>query len=1217
MNRIYRSVRNEATGAVVAVAENVSCRGNRTGFVVTSLGSAFALTLAAVVHASPTGGTVVAGAATIESAANSTTIHQSSQNAVLNWNTFDIGLGESVRFVQPNSRSIALNRVLGSEPSGILGSLSANGRVFLVNPNGILFGSGAQVNVGGLVASTRDISDADFLAGRYEFIGTSDGAIENYGSINAAGGYVALLGATVSNEGIIAARLGTVALAAGNALTLDVAGDGLLNVQVDSGAVDALAQNGGLIQADGGRVLLSARSASHLLHSAINNTGVIQAQTIENRGGTIKLLGDLQSGAMNVDGTLDASAPQGGDGGFVETSAAHVRIESTANITTAATRGATGQWLIDPLDFTIAASGGDITGATLSASLSSNNVTVLSTSGSTGTAGDVNVNDVVTWNANRLTLNAQNNINVNTTMTGSGTASLALEYGQGAVAAGNTGKVNVRAPVNLPAGNNFSTRLGSDGAVVNYTVITSLGAAGSTTGTDLQGINGAVMANYALGSDIDASATSTWNSGAGFTSIGRSGDFTGTFDGLGHVVSGLVSNTPATNNVGMFGVANSATFRNVGVINATITGATYVGPLVANCFACTYSNVYSSGTVSGVAWVGGLVGLGNGTTMTNGYSSANVTGTSNLIGGLFGQARFFGTITDSYATGTVNGTGAFYVGGLAGQARFVTLTNTYATGAVTASSNAGGLVGFLDGATLNTSYSTGAVSGSFSIGGLVGSRAGSYAVNNSYWNTTTSGRATSQGGTGLTTAQMQNASSFSGWDFGSKWIVYEGHTYPLLRSFMTALTVTPNAAVKTYDGLAYSGGNGVSYSTTPNGNLLGTVTYGGTAQGATNAGSYTLSASGLYSNQQGYIVSYANGTLTVNPATLTATVVAPDKIYDGNNTATATLHVVGLVGTETLGVSNTATFNSQNVADANLVTVNGIVLSDGNNGGLASNYILASGQTTSAHITPRTLTAGITATDKVYDGNTTASATVNSLTGFVGTETVTATAIAAFNSKDVADAALVTASGFTLTDGASGGLASNYTIANSPTATAHITARTLTVEGQSALDKVYDGTTTATLTGGSLSGVVAGESLLLNEAGSFTTADVGNDIAVTANNSLVGSAAANYVLLQPTGLSANITAVAVPEAPPSAETPPSSETPPSVATPTVDYQDAVGHAESNAPVAATALSSPLALPAPVGSSNATGGASYDLGGLNLTIVSREDAGRDEPGDRGH
>jgi filamentous hemagglutinin family protein len=166
------------------------------------------------VYALPTGGAVSAGSATISSGAGKTTINQSSQNAAINWQSFSIAKTEAVQFVQPNSNAVALNRVLGPDPSSILGSLTANGKVFLVNPNGILFAQGAQVNVAGLVASTGSISDSNFMAGNYKFTGAGSGTVVNQGSINADGGYVALLGARVSNEGVISAN-GQVALAAG------------------------------------------------------------------------------------------------------------------------------------------------------------------------------------------------------------------------------------------------------------------------------------------------------------------------------------------------------------------------------------------------------------------------------------------------------------------------------------------------------------------------------------------------------------------------------------------------------------------------------------------------------------------------------------------------------------------------------------------------------------------------------------------------------------------------------------------------------------------------------------------------------------------------------------------------------------------------------------------------------------------------------------------
>jgi filamentous hemagglutinin family protein len=733
MNHIFRSIWNASTGTVTAVSEFAKNRGKkscggkravaRSGFILRAAFAALALSCGSVSYASPTGATVVTGNASVNSEAGRTTIHQTTQSAALTWQSFDIGVNESVNFLQPNSQSVALNRVLGSDPSSILGSLSSNGKVFLVNPNGILFGTGAQVNVGGLVASTRDISDADFLSGRYEFNGTSTGSVVNHASIHADGGYVALLGATVSNQGVITATLGSVVMGSGNSLTLDVAGDGLLNVTVNAGAVNALVHNGGMIQADGGQVILTARSAGALLHSAVNNTGVIQAQTIENRNGTIKLLGDMGSGSVSVAGIIDASAPNGGDGGFIDTSAAHVNVATDTRVTTAAAQGLTGSWLIDPTDYNIAASGGNITGAALSSNLANTNVTVLSSAGNSGVAGNVNVNDTVTWSANTLTLNAYNNITINTAMNGSGTARLALQYGQGAVAAGNTSQVNVNAPVNLPAGNNFSTLQGSNGSVVNYTVITSLGSAGSVSGTDLQGMAGNLARNYVLGSNIDAAITTTWNAGAGFTPIGTSASrFTAIFDGLGHTVSGLYIDRTGSDLTGLFGYTDAGSMvRNVGLIGGSVASNSWGTGALVGALDGWVRNSYATTTVSGFQTVGGLIGVLGGGGIVDSHASGDVVAYGNgeaggLVGLIWGTPR--GIVSNSYATGNVSSP-VGNVGGLVG-INWGTVSNSYATGTASGTDNVGGLIGDSGPGSIVDSYASGAVQGRNSVGGLVG-----------------------------------------------------------------------------------------------------------------------------------------------------------------------------------------------------------------------------------------------------------------------------------------------------------------------------------------------------------------------------------------------------------------------------------------------------------------------------------------------------------------
>jgi hypothetical protein len=292
------------------------------------------------------------------------------------------------------------------------------------------------------------------------------------------------------------------------------------------------------------------------------------------------------------------------------------------------------------------------------------------------------------------------------------------------------------------------------------------------------------------------------------------------------------------------------------------------------------------------------------------------------VGGLVGYNQ--GTTTNSYATGSVSGSGSGssygYVGGLVGQNQG-TVSNSYATGTVTG--------------------------GSIYFGGLVGQNSGT--VSNSFWDTTTSGQAASAGGTGLTTAQMQNQANFTsatsdngnvnpGWDFNNTWVMYDGYTYPLLRTFMTPLTVTANDATKTYDGLVYSGTNGLTYSVTPNANLLGTPIY----SSGINAGSYAITPSGLYSNQQGYIISYVNGALTIGQAPLTVSGLSgTGRNYNGSAvdalSGTATLN--GLVSGEslTLGGTTSGTLDSANAGSRTVSTA--VTIAD-NGSFLSSNYAL-------------------------------------------------------------------------------------------------------------------------------------------------------------------------------------------------------------------------------------------------------------------------------------
>ena len=404
MNRVYRMVWNEQAGTMVAVAENVRGRGKRAarGLLMAGLLAGVwcnAAHAAPPANQLPTGAQVTSGIASVTQSGNVMTVKQGSDKLIANWNSFNIGQDAKVQFVQPGSSSVALNRIADASPSQIFGQLSANGQVFLLNPSGIIFGASARVDVGALVASTLNLSSANFLTGNYQFVRTGNaGSISNQGSINASGGgasVVALIAPQVSNSGSIAATGGNVALAAGDKVSLDFSGNGLIKVQVDQGTLNALSENKGLIQADGGAVLMTARAASDVMDAVVNNEGTIQARTLQNKGGRIMLLSDMTHGETRVGGTLDASAPHGGDGGFIETSAAHVKVLNSARITTQAPSGKSGKWLVDPTDFTISAAGGDMTGAFLATQLQTTDIGILSSGGAAGTNGDIFVNDNV------------------------------------------------------------------------------------------------------------------------------------------------------------------------------------------------------------------------------------------------------------------------------------------------------------------------------------------------------------------------------------------------------------------------------------------------------------------------------------------------------------------------------------------------------------------------------------------------------------------------------------------------------------------------------------------------------------------------------------------------------------------------------------------------------------------------------------------------------
>lgn len=316
-------------------------RDDRRWRVTLALLASTALTHAAPALANPEGGVVAGGSATIsETGPGRLDVDQHSDRAIIDWRSFDIAAGEGTHFRQPSANAVALNRVVGNDPSGIFGDLTANGRLYLVNPNGVVFGPGSRIDVGGLVATTADIRNADFMAGidRFGIPSANQGArVVNQGAITVADrGLAALVAPGVENSGTITARLGQVELAGARTFTMDFNGDGLVSfdtgMAVDAASSGALVVQSGTIDAAGGLVRLTANGMEGVVDRAIDVSGIVRARSVGVEDGKIILSGG-ESGRVTVTGRLDASGHGAGEaGGTVEVLGRSVALTGEARI---------------------------------------------------------------------------------------------------------------------------------------------------------------------------------------------------------------------------------------------------------------------------------------------------------------------------------------------------------------------------------------------------------------------------------------------------------------------------------------------------------------------------------------------------------------------------------------------------------------------------------------------------------------------------------------------------------------------------------------------------------------------------------------------------------------------------------------------------------------------------------------------------------------------
>ncbi len=751
---------------------------------LTLAASTVALSAALEAHAGglPTGGAVAQGAVSLGSpSAGALTIHQTSSKAVIDWTSFSIGAGNSVQF--NNGAGSTLNRVTGAGGSEIDGALNATGSVYLINPGGVIIGKTGVVKVGGgFVATTLDVSDGAYEAGgALTFSGRSSSAVLNLGRIEALGGDVVLAAKAVENDGQISAPAGDAGLLGASQVTLSdtlVAG-GKFQVALGSGGS---VTNTGQITA----ALAELRAAGGNVYALAGDTrGVIDATGVTTNQGQVFLV--AEAGTVDLGGTITARGP-GGAGGRIETSGQTVNI-GAAQIDA----GGGGTWSLDPTDLTINQTAANTIDAALDAGT---DVTQSTSAAGTGGQGDILVspNVSLTWTTSAsLALSAYRDITVGagaaitSTLGGAvtlqadntGTGMGTISFGAGALIS-TTGATSLfyDPSVNPTGGGVNATSYVaptetykphvSGGTLTAYMLVNTL--------ADLQNMQNNLAGTYALGRDIDATATASWNGGAGFSPIGTmTTPFTGVLNGREHVVSDLTIDRPTTQFIGLFGyVDQPSVIENVGLVGGSITGQEEVGALIGGTADSAFApftptrgvqvlNSYSTAAVVGTGEedvggligyaylslissshangpvsapygedVGGLVGTLISGEIEDSYATGSVQGQGG-VGGLVGgasNAEVFrvlapdGLISESYATGAVSGYGD--VGGLAGAAFYCPISDSYALGSVTASAGsggdelAGGLIGLMADESIVRAYATGAVKSPGSSGGLVG-----------------------------------------------------------------------------------------------------------------------------------------------------------------------------------------------------------------------------------------------------------------------------------------------------------------------------------------------------------------------------------------------------------------------------------------------------------------------------------------------------------------
>lgn len=552
----------------------------------------------------PVGGSVSQGSASIDQQANQMIIQQLTDKAVINWREFDIGADANINVIQPNSSSVLLNRVVGNNPSRIFGSLTANGQVVLVNPNGIVFGQDGSVSASAFTASTLGISDEDFMSGNYRYLANdSQGKILNQGTIASKGGYVALLGASVTNDGKIVTQQGNVYMGSAKAITMPISNSGRIRMELDPSSINAAVVNteNGVILTSGGQVLLQASALNDALATAsVTHAGTIDTQAAQGgnvsilaHGGRIRVMGGIVANSINpslqggdiivgrdietgllAEATDVSGAKLLSNKGFVETSGQW--------LATYGTHVQAKDWLLDPTNITIAASGATgtvystnyvagadsvILASSISSSLNLGTSVTIATSSSGASAGNISVNESILKTAGGdavLTLKAHGNITVATNK----------------IITSSAGKLNVVFNSDIDNSGegvilmNAGTRITSNGGNISFvggSLGTGYAQSASGVGVNLAGTNidagaGNILVNGKSGSAQGIILQGTNNITAGqYYMDGQSSSGAGVYQG-----SGTATFTSSANGINSLIQGTSQSGRGVFVQSGTL-----------------------------------------------------------------------------------------------------------------------------------------------------------------------------------------------------------------------------------------------------------------------------------------------------------------------------------------------------------------------------------------------------------------------------------------------------------------------------------------------------------------------------------------------------------------------------------------------------------------------------------------------------------------------